>query len=261
MNVLYEVKSHVAYITLNRVEKRNAFNAEVIQELLAVLQQAEADSHTRVVVLQANGSVFSAGADLEWMQSMVDLSYAENIADATELAELMRCLNFLSKPTIAKVQGAAFGGALGLIACCDIAIASDNASFCLSEAKIGLAPATIGPYVFAAIGERACRRYFQTAEVFDAAKARELGLLHEVVPNHDLAAKTDELCLQLLRNGPQAMAEGKALIATMQQQPLSPALIEHTVNMIARLRTSDEGQAGLKAFFAKEKAPWVINLK
>lgn len=256
MNVLYKIENGIASITLNRAEKRNAFNAEIIQELLAAIRQAQNDSNARVVVLKAEGKVFSAGADLGWMQGTVALSYEENLADAKELAELLRALNSLSKPTIAQVQGAAFGGALGLIACCDIAVASEDAKFCLSEVKLGLAPATIGPYVLAAIGERACRRYFQTAEVFSAQKAQELGLLHEVVANEELEEKVAQLCVQCLNNGPEAMAAGKALIAEMNHRPINAELINHTAELIARIRTSAEGQAGLQAFFAKQKAPW-----
>jgi methylglutaconyl-CoA hydratase len=208
--------------------------------------------------LSASGKSFSAGADLNWMRRMADYSLQQNLADARGLAELMRTLNTLSKPTIALVQGAAYGGGVGLVACCDIAIASSRATFCLSEVKLGLIPAVISPYLVAAIGSRPCRRYFLSAEPFDAWEAHRLGLIHEVVEDHAaLKERSEFFADQLLKNGPCAMASAKRLIAAVGGRLIDDALIADTAARIADQRASAEGREGLAAFLEKRKPGWV----
>ena len=246
----------VARLTLNRPDKHNAFDDEIIAALISKLEEVKALPELRVLVLQSTGKSFSAGADLNWMKRMAKLSYEQNMADARQLALLMHTLNTLPIPSIAKVQGVAFGGAIGLISCCDIAIASDNAKFCLSEVKLGLSPATIGPYVVQALGARRCRQLFLTAEVFDAAQASDWGLVHKRVPFEELDSELDVTIGQILHTGPNASKASKTLIADINSGLENPA--EHTAELIARLRVSDEGQAGLSAFFEKQTAPWVL---
>jgi len=246
-----------ATLTLNRPELHNAFDDALIAELTAALRQLEANPAVRVVILAANGKSFSAGADLNWMRRMADYSDAENLADSRALAELMATLNHLAKPTIALVQGAAFGGGVGLVACCDIAIATPRASFCLSEVKLGLIPAVISPYVVAAIGERAARRYCLTAERFDATEALRLGLVHEIVEEEALRGSAARFCTTLLENGPTAISAAKELIFEVARQPLGPELREATARRIASIRASQEGREGLSAFLAKRKPSWI----
>ncbi|MCU0755670.1 MAG: enoyl-CoA hydratase-related protein [Xanthomonadales bacterium] len=245
-------------LTMDRAEVHNAFNAEQIARLTEALQAADADPGVRAVVLAAKGASFSAGADLNWMREMAGYGEAENLADAGRLATLMRTLAFLQKPTIARVQGSAFGGGVGLVACCDLAIGVPAAKFALTEVRLGLVPAVISPYVIAAIGARQSRRYFQTAEAFDAARARELGLLHEVVEPEQLDAAVAKELKLLKAGGPQALAEAKALVARVEGRDLTAqqARDAETAALIARLRVSDEGQEGLGAFLAKRKPAW-----
>jgi methylglutaconyl-CoA hydratase len=247
-----------ATVTMNRPELHNAFDDSLIAELTDVLREFDEDPDVRVIVLAANGKSFSAGADLKWMQRMADYSREQNLADAEELAELMRTLDTLSKPTIALVQGAAYGGGVGLVACCDIAIATGRASFCLSEVKLGLFPAVISPYVVAAIGSRASRRYFLSAETFDAGEAHRLGLVHQVVvDDRELAAAADRMVSQLLANSPDAMAGAKKLVAAVAGRSVDDALIADTAGRIADQRSSREGREGLSAFLEKRKPSWV----
>lgn len=247
----------IATVTLNRPEIHNAFDDLLIAELTAVFKSLAADDNVRVVILTGSGRSFSAGADLNWMRRMADYSREENLVDARALAELMQTLDSLPKPTIALVQGAAYGGGVGLVACCDIAIATARATFCLSEVKLGLMPAVISPYVAAAIGPRACRRYFLTAELFAAAEAQRLGLLHEVVKDEEtLRFRGSALGELLLKNGPQAMAAAKDLIAAVAGQPLTAALIDDTAQRIADRRASAEGREGLTAFLEKRQPDW-----
>lgn len=243
-------------ITLNRPELHNAFDDQLIAELTNTLKQVEKDLTVRLVVLAANGKSFCAGADLNWMQRMANYSRAENKTDAAALAALMQTLNTLTKPTIAMVQGAAYGGGVGLVACCDIAIATHEASFCLSEVKIGLVPACIGPYVIAAMGERAARRYFLTAERFDADEALRLNLVHQVVAADELKSAIDKIINNLLANSPQAIKIAKQLIFNIAQQPITAEVVNRTVDCIADIRVSKEGQEGLKAFLEKRKPSW-----
>ena len=247
-----------ATLTMNRPELHNAFDDSFIAAMTGELQRLDRDERVRVVLLAGSGKSFSAGADLAWMRRMADYTREENLTDALGLAGLMQTLNSLTKPTIALVQGAAYGGGVGLVACCDLAIAARQATFCLSEVKLGLIPAVISPYVVAAIGPRACRRYFLTAEPFDAAEARRLGLVHEVVEDeaelHGRAAAFTEF---LLQNGPRAMAEAKELIAAVAGAPLDGGLIAVTAGRIADLRASTEGREGVTAFLEKRKPAWV----
>jgi methylglutaconyl-CoA hydratase len=246
----------VATVTLNRAEVHNAFNDTVIVDLTAVLRRLGDDAKVRAVVLRAEGKSFSAGADLGWMQRMASYGHAENLADAGALAELMRVLNFLPKPTVARVQGPAFGGGVGLVACCDIAIASETASFSLSEVRLGLIPAVISPYVVAAIGERASRRYFLTAERFDAAEALRLGLVHQVVPADQLDSAVDTILTRLSEGGPAAQRAAKDLIFTVAHRPIDAGLIHDTAERIATIRASAEGREGLAGFLEKRKPAW-----
>ncbi|MCJ8169100.1 gamma-carboxygeranoyl-CoA hydratase [Atopomonas sediminilitoris] len=246
----------VATLWLNRPEKNNAFNAEVIRELIHALDEIEANKAIRFMLLRGKGKHFSAGADLAWMQQAAELDYNANLQDARELAEVMANLYKLPIPTLAVVQGAAFGGALGLIACCDMAIGADDALFCLSEVKIGLAPAVISPFVTKAIGERAMRRYSLTAERFDGVRAQQLGLLAECYRADELQAALDSWVDNLLHNGPQAMRACKALLMEVGPGALSPALRRYTEGAISRLRSSAEGQEGLQAFLAKRQPNW-----
>ncbi|PLX80626.1 MAG: enoyl-CoA hydratase [Desulfuromonas sp.] len=246
-----------ATITLNRPELHNAFDDTLIGALTEELKRLERDPGVRVILLAARGKSFSSGADLNWMRRMADYSFIENLSDAMGLAELMKTLANIPKPTIALVQGAAIGGGVGLVACCDIALSSENASFCLSEVKLGLIPAVISPYVAAAIGARATRRYFITAERFDAAEAYRLGLVHEVVPGDQLVQKGEELSRLLLRNGPLAMASVKALVAEVALNTLDDDLIADTAERIAEIRASDEGREGLSAFLEKRYPNWI----
>ncbi len=245
----------VATISLNRPEVHNAFDDVVIAELNSAIAGYATHPEVRLLVLRAEGKSFSAGADLGWMKRMASYSREDNLADARELERLMHGLYDFPKPTIAVVQGAAYGGAVGLVSCCDLALASESASFALSEAKLGLAPAVISPFVIAAIGARQASRYFLTAERFSAATARELGLVHEVVTAEALTEAVEKLLATLLANGPVALMACKALLRRVAAAS-SPELAAYTTELIASLRTSQEGQEGLGAFFDKRQPAW-----
>jgi methylglutaconyl-CoA hydratase len=230
----------------------------IIQQLITALENVDADNNTRVVILRSEGKHFSAGADLGWMRRMADNSRQENLDDSRELARLMNVLNHLSKPVIGLVQGAAFGGAVGLAACCDVVLATDKASFCLSEVKLGLIPAVISPYVVRAIGERQARRYFLSAEVFTAKQAQEYGLVHIVCDDVEaMDARCNEMLQQLAINGPEAMKAAKDLVFAVSHKPISADVIDDTAQRIADIRVGAEGQEGLGAFLNKRKANWV----
>lgn len=258
-DVLYEVDNRgVATVTLNRPHKHNAFDDVLIKELTGLFKRAGDDNQVRVLVLAANGKSFCAGADANWMKRMAGYSFDENVADAKALATMLHTLNTLPKPTVAKVQGAAFGGAVGLIACCDMAIGSKMSKFCLSEVKLGLIPATIAPYVIDAIGKRVARRYFTTAEVFSARRARRLGLLSEAVTEEELDSTVDELITQLLNNSPDAVSAAKQLIFDIaDHQDDDEELMEKTSLRIATIRVSEQGQEGLSAFLEKRRPNWI----
>jgi len=258
--VIHSIDSKgVATVTLNNPDKHNAFDDEVIALLTNIFKQLSQDKQVKLVVLASTGKSFCAGADLGWMKRMADYSYEENLADSNALAELFKTIHFMPQPTIAKIQGAAFGGAVGLAACCDMVVAAERASFCLSEVKLGLIPATISPYVIKAIGERASRRFFLTAERFFAAKAQELGLVSEVVTAEELDNKTQELINATLGNGPQAVHAAKELIADVANKEINDELIAETSKRIASIRVGEEGQEGLTAFFEKRPATWLAN--
>ncbi len=245
-----------ATLWLNRPDKNNAFNAQMIRELILALDEVQSQPALRFLLVRGRGKHFSAGADLAWMQQAAELDYNTNLDDARELAELMYNLAKLKIPTLAVVQGAAFGGALGLISCCDMAIAADDAQFCLSEVRIGLAPAVISPFVVQAIGERAARRYALTAERFSAERAQQIGLIAEHYP---LAALDEQTALwvdNLLLNSPQAMRASKDLLREVGSGELTPALRRYCESAIARIRTSAEGQEGLRAFLNKRSPGW-----
>lgn len=249
----------VATITMNNPDKHNAFDDVTIAELHAAFERADGDESARVVVLAAEGKSFSAGADLNWMKRMASYSRAENLRDSVALAAMLKALNFMSKPTIARVQGAAFGGAVGLVSCCDIAVGSPRASFSLSEVKIGLIPATISPYVVAAIGQRAARRYFTTAERFNADVALKLGLLSEVVEEEQLEAAVSALVDSLLGNSPAAVKAAKQLVFDVAGREITDELIQATCESIASIRVSGDGQEGLTAFLEKRAPSWAAN--
>jgi len=247
----------VAVLAINRPDVHNAFNETVIARLTAALIALGDDPRVRVVVLRGRGRSFSAGADLDWMQRLGQLSEAENLADAQALARLMQTLDRLPKPTVAAVQGPALGGGVGLVACCDIAIASDTASFGLTEVRLGLIPAVISPYVVAAIGERACRRVFLTGERFGAAEALRLGLVNAVVAPEALDGAVVEAAGRLCAGAPEAQAAAKALLFTVARRPTDTAVIQITAEAIARRRASAEGREGVAAFLAKRQPAWV----
>lgn len=259
-SILYSASPDgVATVTLNRADKHNAFDDQIIDELTQLFRRINNDDSIRVMVLAANGRSFSAGADLSWMKRMATYSYDQNLTDAKALATMLSTLNSMRMPTIACVQGATFGGAVGLVSCCDLAVASSNASFSLSEVKIGLIPATIAPYVVAAIGERAARRYFLTAERFDAEQALRLGLLSTVVESDALDTTLAAHIKQLLANSPQAVAQAKELVFAVSNRTINDELINDTCERIANIRVSDEGQEGLTAFLDKRAPSWITS--
>jgi len=256
--VALDIEGGIARLTLNRPEVHNAFNAQTISELRQALASLAADEAVRILVLRGAGKHFCAGGDLNWMKSQKEASLQENLADSGRLADLLDELNSFPKPTIAEVQGAAFGGALGLISCCDMVVASDDARFCLSEVKLGLSPATISPYVIAAMGARQARRYFLTAELINAEKAYEIGLIHKIVSRETLSDVTAGWIKHLLNNGPQAITATKQLIRDVSNKPVDDEVKKYTSELIARLRVSDEGQEGLTAFFEKRPAAYSL---
>jgi methylglutaconyl-CoA hydratase len=249
----------VTTITLNRPEKHNAFDDHMVAQLTTVFEQTMDNPKARVLVLAAEGKTFSAGADLHWMKHMGECNYEENLNDAEGLANMLKILNEMSLPTIARVQGPAFGGALGLISCCDIAIAVTNASFSFSEVKIGLTPATISPYIIEAIGSRATRRYFITGERLEAKQAVKLGLINEAVEETQLDNTIAKLIATILKNSPAAMCASKQLVQDINHRPINDALIKETYECIARIRLTKEGQEGLSAFLEKRKPNWCLD--
>jgi methylglutaconyl-CoA hydratase len=247
-------KDGVARVTLNRPELRNAFDDVLIGKLSAAFEDAAKDKSVRLLILAGNGPAFCAGADLNWMKRMAGYDYDENLADATALAQMLASLDRLPKPTIARVHGPVFAGGTGLVAACDIAVGTPEAKMCLSEAKLGLSPATISPYVIRAMGEREARRYFLTAEVFGAEEALRIGMLSILTDKLD--EEIDGLVKHLLAGGPQAHAKIKALIRSVAGRRPDDALVADTAKQIAEIRGSAEGREGIAAFLEKRKAAW-----
>lgn len=258
-NILTEIDAGVGIVTLNRPERHNAFDDAMIAELADAMNRMAADAAVRLVVISSTGRSFCAGADLNWMQRAAGYSLEENRRDAGELAAMLLAVSECPKPVIARVQGPAYGGGVGLVAACDMAVAAFDAKFALTEVKLGLIPAVIGPHVIAAIGERYARRYMLTAEAFSAAEAYRIGLIHEMVADEaGLDAAVGEWVEALLKNGPRALAECKALIRSISGRPLGQKVVDYTVERIASVRVSPEGQEGLSAFLQKRKPDWVL---
>lgn len=252
-----ESTGSIARVTLARPDVRNAFNEGLIAELTAAFTTLGQRPDLRAIVLAAEGKAFCAGADLNWMKAMAGYSWEENHADATRLADMLWAIYSCPLPVIARVQGDVYAGGVGLVACADIVVAVDTAGFCLSEAKLGLLPATIGPYVVKALGEQASRRYFVTAERFSAAEAHRLGLVHEVVTADALDAKVAELAAALTANGPAAVRACKQLVKDVASREITPALRDDTARRIADIRASSEGREGVQSFLGKTKPGWL----
>jgi methylglutaconyl-CoA hydratase len=252
--LLVEKKDGVARVTLNRPEVRNAFDDALIKLLHEAFVSLAKDQSVRAVVLAGNGPSFCAGADLNWMKRMAGYDYAGNLRDAQGLADMLAALDRMPKPTIARVHGPAFAGGTGLVAACDIAVGTKEAKFCFSEAKLGLSPATISPHVLRAIGERAARRYFLTAEVFDAEEAFRIGMLSILTDRLD--ETIDGLLQHLLAGGPEAMKKIKDLVRAVSSRPLDDALVADTAKRIAEIRVSPEGREGIASFLEKRKPSW-----
>ncbi|MEW6163721.1 MAG: enoyl-CoA hydratase/isomerase family protein [Pseudomonadota bacterium] len=256
-NILTETDAGVGIVTLNRPERHNAFDDLMIAELADAMERMAGDPAVRVVVVSSTGRSFCAGADLGWMQRAAGYSLEENQRDAGALAGMLLAVSECPKPVVARVQGPAYGGGVGLVAACDMAIATFDAKFALTEVRLGLIPAVIGPHVIAAIGERHARRYMLTAEAFSAAEAYRIGLIHEMVADEaSLDEAIGEWIDMLQGNGPRALAECKALIRSVSGRPLGPKVVDHTVERIAHVRVSEEGQEGLAAFLQKRKPNW-----
>ena len=247
---------HVAQVWLNRPDVRNAFNDGVIQELTTAFTQLGADTDLRAIVLGGHGKAFCAGADLSWMRTMAGYTWEQNHADASGLAQMLWTLWSCPVPILGRIHGDCYAGGVGLAAVCDVLLASDTATFCLSEARLGLLPATIGPYVVRAIGEQAARRYFVTAERFSAAQALVMGLVHEVCEAGQLDAKLDEIVAAVVANGPAAVKACKQLVKDVAGVPITAALRDDTARRIADIRASPEGREGVQAFLNKRDASW-----
>ena len=260
MNTLELIRpsAHVAEVWLNRPDVRNAFNDEVIAELTQTFVQLASEPQLRVVQLGARGKAFCAGADLNWMRAMADYSWEQNRADAQKLADMLWALDQCPVPVVGRVHGDCYAGGMGLAAICDVLVASSNVTFCLSEARLGLSPATISPYVVRAMGAQAARRYFVTAERFSAAQAHALGMVHELCEPEALDAKVAEIVAALAANGPAAVRACKQLVRDVSGQPLSAELRAETARRIADIRASSEGKEGLQSFLGKRPANWLV---
>ena len=259
MSALLDIRRDdgVARVYLNRPDVRNAFNEAVIAELRDAFSALGADADLRAIVLGGHGKAFCAGADLAWMRAMADYSWEQNHADAQALADMLWAIYSCPVPVVGRIHGDCYAGGVGLAAVCDVLVASDAANFCLSEAKLGLLPATISPYVIRALGEQASRRYLVTAERFSAAQAHALGFVHEVCTADALDAKVDEIVAALVANGPMAARACKRLVQDVAGQPIGAALREDTARRIADIRASDEGREGVQAFLGKRKPSWL----
>jgi methylglutaconyl-CoA hydratase len=251
------IADKLATVTLNRPDVRNAFNEQTINEIAAAFDELGRNELVRAIVLAANGPAFCAGADLNWMKKMAGYSHSENQADAMQLAQMLRTIYLCPKPVVAKVQGDCYAGGMGLVAACDIAVAVQEANFCLSEVKLGLIPATISPYVIKAMGENAARRYFLTAERFSAAEAQRIGFVHEVTAADALDAKVAEIVKSLLVNSPNAVKEAKTLVRDVVDRPVTDELLADTAQRIANIRASEQGREGVQSFLEKRKPDWL----
>ena len=256
-NILVDKRDNgIVTVKLNRAEIHNAFDDVIIKELTDTIHALDKDPAIRIIVLAANGKSFSAGADLNWMKRMAGYSWDQNYQDSLQLAGLMQALYECEKTTVAIVQGAAFGGGVGLVACCDIALASEKAIFCLSEVKLGLIPAVISPYVVKAMGERNAKRYFATAERFGAQEAKNINLIHKVIAHDELENAAEDFLQKVLANSPAAMYQAKRLVNFVNQQSIDEDLIRETAQRIADIRASKEGKEGVTAFLEKRPANW-----
>ena len=260
MNTLQLIRpsAHVAEVWLNRPDVRNAFNDEVIAELTQTFQQLAAQPELRVVLLSGRGKAFCAGADLNWMRAMADYSWEQNRADAQRLADMLWTLDQCPVPVVGRVQGDCYAGGMGLASICDVLVASSKVTFCLSEARLGLLPATISPYVIRAMGAQAARRYFTTAERLSAAQAHAMGLVHELCEPEALDAKVAEIVATLVANGPAAVKACKQLVRDVAGQDITEALRAETARRIADIRASDEGKEGLQSFLGKRSPNWQV---
>ena len=260
-NLLVETRNQVAIVILNRPEVRNAFDDALIVKLTETLRALDADDAVRAVILMGNGPAFCAGADLHWMKRMSGYSREQNRADAMALATMLKTLDRMAKPTIARVHGPAYAGGVGLVCACDIAIGAHEAEFCLTEVKLGLSPATISPYVVRAMGARLARRYFLTGETIDAGEAYRLRLLSDVAPMKELDNVINAILGQIMLGGREAQAKSKELIRRVAGAPLDDALIADTAAQIAEIRISPEGREGIAAFLEKRKPAWQAKVK
>jgi len=251
------IAAKVATVTLNRPDVRNAFNEFTIAELALAFNELGRNDAVRAIVLAANGPAFCAGADLNWMKKMAGYSHSENAEDAEKLADMLRTIYLCPKPVVAKVQGDCYAGGMGLVAACDIAVASSGVCFCLSEVKLGLIPATISPYVIKSMGENAARRYFLTAEKFSAQEAHRIGFVHDVVAADALDAHVDNIVKALVTSSPNAVREAKVLVREITGKTVDSALVVDTAERIANIRASDEGREGVASFLEKRKPSWL----
>lgn len=255
-NLEVTVRNHCAILILNRPEIRNAFDDALIANLAKTLKKLDADDSVRAVVLMGAGPAFCAGADLNWMKRMAGYTYEQNLKDARALAAMLKTLDRMSKPTIARVHGPAFAGGVGLVAACDIAVGTVDAEFALTESKLGLSPATISPYVVRAMGERMAHRYFLTAEKFSAAEAYRIGLLSELCLPNELDGKINELLGHIVAGGKSALSEIKDLIRAVSRGPIDDPMIDDTAQRIAKIRVSKEGREGIASFLGKRRPAW-----
>jgi methylglutaconyl-CoA hydratase len=256
-----DIAHHVAIVWMAREKVRNAFNETMIAELTQAFRALGADDGVRAIVLAAQGPAFCAGADLDWMRRMSTYSPDENRRDALALATMLRTIHDCPKPTVARVHGDAYAGGMGLVAACDIAVAAFTAGFCLSETRLGLIPATIGPYVLRAMGASAARRYFLTAEKFDASEAFRIGLVHEIAPPDELDAKVNTVLGALMATSANAVTEAKRLVRDLAGRPIDDALVADTAERIAQVRASDDGREGIAAFLGKRKPRWLAQFE
>jgi methylglutaconyl-CoA hydratase len=256
-HLIVEQQGHVRRVWLNRPDVRNAFNEDVIQELTEVFTQLSQDNTLRAVVLSGHGKAFCAGADLAWMQKMAHYTWEQNRADAQTLADMLWAIYRCPVPVIGRIQGDCYAGGVGLAAVCDVVVAADAVTFCLSEAKLGLLPATIGPYVVRALGEQAARRYMVTAERFSAAQALAMGFVHEVVAADQLDAKVADIVAAVVANGPMASRACKRLVQDLSGVPITNELRADTAKRIADIRASTEGQEGVQSFLGKRSPSWL----